>query len=543
MSTDVNDTKETIYVDVEDEITSIIDKVKSSNKKIVALVLPKRAASLQSIVNMKLLDRTAQNSKKNVVLITKEQALLPLAGAAGVYVAPNLQTKPEIPPPPSSMSATTTLPVDSEPQAGPEDDSLEVERTEPEVKPETPAKPKKSKKKPKIPNFEKFRLRLILGILAVLLLIAGWVMGAIVLPKATITLATDTQDINTNFNLTADTQASKLDLESKTIPATRKNFRATDSEKVQSTGEKNIGKKADGEILMELTSCDKGSVTIPEGTTVTSGGLNYVTEDEVTLGSVVIFGICQNETRPDISSDTVDVTAQEPGKQYNIGEDKSFSVAGYSDIDAESSKKFKGGSNKIVKIVTQGDADRALQAIEKRANDDAPGDLKDELQDEGYYPLGSTLQSEDPVITTSPNVGDKASDVTVTATTSYTMDGVKEQQLRQLIDAEADKKIDNKEQNLQDYQLSDATINLRGGGDSGDQLPLNIKITLTAGPELDKQQIKEAAAGKTSEEVKDQFEGRPGVNGVDVEYNPFWVKKVPSNSSKIEIRVNNESDN
>ena len=90
-------TKDTIYVDIDDEITSIIDKIESSNSKIIALILPKRATVLQSIVNMRLLKRASDDSGKRTVLITSEQGLLPLAGVAGVYVAKNLQSKPEIP--------------------------------------------------------------------------------------------------------------------------------------------------------------------------------------------------------------------------------------------------------------------------------------------------------------------------------------------------------------------------------------------------------------------------------------------------------------
>src|SRR5947199_344112 len=89
--------KDTIYIDIDDEITGIIDKLRASNGKIVALVLPKRASVFQSIVNMKLLKRAADDSKKNLVLITSEAGLLPLAGAAGVHVAKTLTSKPEIP--------------------------------------------------------------------------------------------------------------------------------------------------------------------------------------------------------------------------------------------------------------------------------------------------------------------------------------------------------------------------------------------------------------------------------------------------------------
>ena len=65
--------KDTIYIDVDDEITGIIDKVKNSKSKVVALVLPKRATVFQSIVNMKLLKKSVEGSNKNLVLITAEK--------------------------------------------------------------------------------------------------------------------------------------------------------------------------------------------------------------------------------------------------------------------------------------------------------------------------------------------------------------------------------------------------------------------------------------------------------------------------------------
>jgi hypothetical protein len=111
--------KDVIYVDVDDEITSIIDKLENSGQKVVALVLPKRAASLQSIVNMKLLKRSADNAGKNLVLITSEQALLPLAGAAGLHVAKNLQSKPDIPAAPAAAAAAAIahrLPAEDVPE-------------------------------------------------------------------------------------------------------------------------------------------------------------------------------------------------------------------------------------------------------------------------------------------------------------------------------------------------------------------------------------------------------------------------------------------
>jgi len=47
--------KDVIYIDVEDDITAIIGKIKASSEKIVALVPPKRVGVLQSAVNLRLL--------------------------------------------------------------------------------------------------------------------------------------------------------------------------------------------------------------------------------------------------------------------------------------------------------------------------------------------------------------------------------------------------------------------------------------------------------------------------------------------------------
>src|SRR5689334_15273302 len=90
--------KDVIYIDVEDDITAIISKVKASKEKIVALVPPKRIGVLQSAVNLRLLERASKQGKKRLVLITNNHALMSLAASASIPVARNLQSKPEIAP-------------------------------------------------------------------------------------------------------------------------------------------------------------------------------------------------------------------------------------------------------------------------------------------------------------------------------------------------------------------------------------------------------------------------------------------------------------
>ncbi|MGH7241224.1 MAG: hypothetical protein ACREGB_02945, partial [Candidatus Saccharimonadales bacterium] len=206
------DNKDTIYIDIDDEITTIIEKVRSSSEKIVAMVLPKRATVLQSIVNMKLLKRSAENAQKSLVLITSEAGLVPLAGTVGLYVARNLQSKPEIPSvdavndepetldepddsgvefdpanaadkPVGDLAVSSSVPLVGKATAGKAAadtiETLELDDDEAPAAAAGTAKPVKTpkSKKPKkdkklaVPDFDSFRKKLLLGVPVLLLVI------------------------------------------------------------------------------------------------------------------------------------------------------------------------------------------------------------------------------------------------------------------------------------------------------------------------------------------------------------------------------------
>jgi hypothetical protein len=557
-----DDQKDTIYIDIDDEITSVIDKMQSSPKKIVALVLPKRATVFQSIVNMKLLKRTADDAKKHVVLITSESALMPLAGAVGIHVAKTPQTKPEIPPAPMAASAAANAPaedvdLDKSATVGAlsgvpdEDESLEVDNGEPEATSAAAKGDKKGKKekkpkgaggkKLKIPNFEKFRTKLFLGAAALILLIVGFVLAFMVLPKATVTLATNTDNIDVNETFTTDPNAQEFDQQNKVLPSVSKEFRKTDTEKVAATGEKNLGKKASGEVTLKLTNCDADQVTIPAGTTVSTSNMAYVTQSRVTLQSVEIGGECRNDDFSNISSKSTGITASEAGEKYNIGSDKSFSVAGYSAVSGSNDSSISGGTDKIVKVITDEDINKAKDTIAKRAGNEAPDELTEDIKSEGYRPLDATLTSSQPTVTSSPNVGAEASEVTVTSTTVFTMTGVKEDDLKKLIEETAKSKIDPETQGIRDNGLDDATISVENKG-AGGQFELSLQATVVAGPDLDEEKLKKDIAGKKRGEIQDMLKKLPGVNDVEVAYSPFWVQATPKSANKIDIVIKGNDD-
>ena len=77
---------QTFYIDINEEISSVIDRLKKSMAKDNYFVVPKRALFIQSVVNLKLLKREADKIGKQVVIVTQDEIGASMAQRAGINV-------------------------------------------------------------------------------------------------------------------------------------------------------------------------------------------------------------------------------------------------------------------------------------------------------------------------------------------------------------------------------------------------------------------------------------------------------------------------
>ncbi len=546
-------TKKTIYIDVDEEITGIIDKVRSANESIVALVVPKRAAVFSSIVNLKLLKRAADQNKKRVVLITANQSVLPLAGVVGLHVAANLNSKPYIPKPPDAEITDTQL----------EDEAIEIDPAvaataaviaaksatkddTPVIKVDSPnktsksgakdenlasTKPKKVKKqKFKVPNFNRFRMFLIAGIVALIVLLVGGYWAFAIAPKAVVNLSGENNEASLSFKIVADTAATELNEEGGVVTSTVKTIKKTESEKAPATGEKDNGNKASGTITLKNCSQSDGSVNIPAGTGVSSGELTFIMQETVFLEPSIFSGSgkCLSDSKD------VEVIAQEGGEKYNVGE-KNYIVAGFSSVSAEGSE-MKGGTTDIVKVVSDKDVETAKQKLSDNTAG-ATEELKAALKAEGYIGIEDTFTSTPGTYVPTPAVGSESNEVTVSVETTYTMLGVKEEDMKKLVKAKAEKDagIDTSKQSILDDGLGKASYQI--GAINGSVTEITVNTNIVAGPEFDEEAIKQEIAGKKRGIAEQELANRPGVKAVRIDTKPFWNYSVPKDIKKINIVI------
>jgi len=550
--------KTTIYVDVDDEITAIIDKVKQAPGKIVALVLPKRATVLQSIVNMKLLKKSAVTAKKSLVLITSEAGLMPLAGVVGLHVAKSLQSKPAIPPMPDDRSAAEPEEVvgeDIEPEEPEIDDqqsigelagmkeeevteTIELDNTEDEPQPKDKKKASAAlAKKFRVPDFDKFRTIFFLSILGVIVLIVGWIFAFMVTPKAKITIKTDSTAVPSTMSITASTSATTLDVDGHIVPAVSKEVKKTDTEKTTASGKKDVGTKATGSVTVR--NCDySDGFTIPAGSTFTTGGKSYVSTEAVTVPKFSGNSSSCSLSGSSSGKATVNVSAQSAGDSYNIAAAQ-YSVPGIpssAKVDAIGSA-MSGGTSKVVTVVNQSDVDAAAAKMKGRLDQEGETELTALMVNDQLYGLTETKVVSEPKITSSPAVGQEASgEVVVTSETTYTVLGVKKSDLSALVKKDVEAKIDTAKQSILDDGMDEAVARLEARKDAN-EATLNFQTIATAGPKLDENAIKESVRGKKKGQVQNEIGSIPGVKEVEVDYSPFWIYKTPKASKKITVII------
>ena len=571
MSTE--DLKDTIYIDVDEEITGIIDKIQESDKKVVALVLPKRASVFQSIVNLKLLKRAAEKKSQNLVLITSEPSILPIAGAVGIHVAKTPHSKPEIPAHPDSvdqyedesmhldngkefdpkssrekavgeLAAASGVALTEEKIHKPEDidetidisdESLIDDATgKGENEPSKSKKSKKSKKDKKdsslkVPDFNKFRKILIIGGIVFASIIVLFFLFGNLLNKATITIQTTTQPVNASITLNLDTAAKSLNTANSTVPAVAQSTQKSSSQSVPTTGQVNNGNKATGSVTISV-ACSSTPPVVTSGLGLSSGGVSFITQKSVTLTSCSCSTICT-------FSGEVPVIAVSGGANGNLssGSKLSFNDQNHTNYSASNSSPFTGGTDNMVNAVSQNDINAATQKIGSQDTSSVKTALENQLKQAGLVPIAGTFNTGTANTVASPTLGSAGNQVTVTQTVTYTMLGVQQSYLSQLVTNSVNQQINTSQQSIVDDGVSTAQYNVIQSNETTAQV--TMQATASVGAKLDTSTIKQEVAGKKTADVESTIKSNPGVTNVTVKLSPFWVSSVPTDQKKIVINI------
>ena len=539
--------KDVIYIDVEDDITSIIGKVNDAKQKIVAIVPPKRIGAIQSAVNLKLVHRAAENADKRLVIISNNPALASLAASAGIPVAKNLQSKPEL----ASIAALAVdedddiidgaeLPVgEHAAQAEKSTDSADLKDAAPLAAVSAGASTKSTRLKDggKVPNFNTARKKIFIIAAAAIALIAFLVWAIMFAPSARIIITAKTSDSALSSRVTVGPTLA-TDLRASTIKAETKTIKKDVSIPFTATGKKDVGEKATGQVRFSHQSLS--SRTIPAGTELaSSGGLTYVTNAAVTLPASTISADCFPTACAGTANGTV--TASEGGSKYNAA---TGSLSGTpSGVSATFISPTGGGTDKTITVVTQSDVDAVIDQVEKAGQADAAkNELKAAFKDD-FIILDSSFKSDKSAVKPAPGVDQESADgkAALAGQIVYSLTATSKSETGKFLDAYFAQQIDGKsDQKIYDNGVKGTTFTNISGVENG--FAANISTNGKIGPNIDETRLKEFAKGKSFGEIQGEVESVDGVESADIKFSPFWVSSAPNdiNRIKIEFKVNGE---
>jgi len=523
--------KEVIYIDIEDDITAIIGKVKSSSKKIVALVPPKRASVFTSFVNLKLLKKAAKDTNKRLVIVTADDSLTTLAGGLGLYVAKNLQTPPAIPEVNSRPSVPSAVIQAGGVAAPVVDDAAESPVPVAESKKSKNLKPLDSGKK--LPDFNRFRKWLLIGGAALVALVLLWWWAFLIAPSAEVVVSADQTRIRTEFDLDVvlDGDAENSD-DAPQISGQRQSIKLEQTAQAKATGKKNKGKKASGELT--ITNCGSQNYSVSKGDGFSADGLTFISAESTTVPQSGYSFEPGGFTCDEDGQATVGIVATQPGGDYNLSA-QSYQISGSPDNVQADGSAMSGGTDDIVTVLTKDDVERALAGLSE--DNTTRSEILEQLTSEfsgGVYLFDDTLvdKTNDPKAT--PGVGSETDAAEVVATQTYSIVGVSRSELETIITKQFESEL-KQQQAVTNTGIDDMvpTIN----EENGKQITFTIISNGLAGPDLDIARLKDELTGRRYSEALSYVEKLPSVNDAEISLSPIWVGKMPRSASKITVTI------
>jgi hypothetical protein len=537
-----------VYLDVEDDITGVIGKFSETAEDTVALVIPKRSNVFQSIVNLKLLQKTAAERGKTLNLISDDKRVITIANRLGIANAGSLAAVAAV----GQEEAVADLPSDvieeealasgmlavikPKTAAGSEPVSNQPEIKESDSAEDPAENAAKKDKKLKVPDFNRFKKRLVLaGALLVVLLIGLWAFLSR-LPKATVTIDGQTDKVATKFDFSVDPAAEAPNIEKGILPALSQEVTKTLSDTFTATGKKDIGKKASGTVT--VTNCESSEpISIPSETNfIAENGLVFKNSAVVSVpgSSFVGGGTCLRNGKENVA-----VTAAESGEKYNIGP-SNYTIEGEG-FDSENvtgtGGNMEGGTTEIVSVISKQDVDNTVKTLLEREKEGVEAELRNKFED-SHFILGESFTQTVSDTSPEPKVGAQATQGRVIVKVTYFQLAVNKEDMINLLKNRAESAAASANKHglgVVDPRLEQANISLIKNSNTR---KFNLQTEAVLGPAIDFEALANDIAGLGYSEAIKHIEGLPNVTHAEVNLSPFWVSSVPKDPSRTSISIN-----
>lgn len=534
---------EILYLEADEEITSVVDKLKGLDAKSVSLVAPKGSTIVQSVVSLKLLKKQAEKLDRKIAIITSDEVGRNLASRVGLPVyadtksAEPLEIAQEDVPDASEVveigadDEAAELPKDfevhrydqakdrqerqeavkpkediapakSEPKSEPAPDTAETKQeftkrpiesahVDNRAEMESARPIKAESKAPKISKPKKKTGWIIFGLAVAIIVVV--VAADLLLARVKVDIAIPADELQKTVAVTVERDKTALDLETSTIPGTQVQKEEEFSDIFSATGEKDAGEKATGNLTFKNES--GVNETIDAGATVaSSSGLEFTLQTTITVPKATLNA--EGDKVLGQASGAVEATAA--GDGYNLAASTSYSVYGKPRISV--SGGTSGGVTKKIRIVSNTDISEAQDKLQEKGKS---GLIEAISANKADVIIPDAEKIEVVSFATTKNANDEASEFKATARVRITTLTYKTEDLKKVSLAQLEKTLKEGKGLLTtdgdsfDVKVSSSDINVG-------KVSLQVAVTTHTGPAVDLSNLSKSWRAKTLGQIRQE---------------------------------------
>lgn len=563
-----------IYLEVDEEITSIIDRIHQIKAKKFGLVVPRGATVLQSVVNLKLIKKEAEKVDKIIAIVTLDKIGRNLAAQVGLPVYDDVKQAAVTAPTTKEQKishANDVIEIDmSQPgaqetvgdvpegvnvhyydQGGAVETGQETENKEEPEASNTAADGEKSKEKEEKPMAFKakeiktspiktmqqiaqpasavksakkkgLKLKIIIALSAAIVAAAVyWVVGS----RALITIKIDAEPYEAKAPVMVDAAILGNELEDAKIAGTLVETGLDVSQNYKATGKKQVGEKAKGTLT--FYNNDGVEQTLPSGTTVTASGLKFNLTSALTVPKAVVSGGAIVQGKAD-----GEVVAPEAGSQYNLPTSTTYSI---SKALISVTGGTTGGTTKEVTVVQASDITDAKDKIIAAKSSELRDDIKNQAKD--LYVVESAINYSFENFTASKEVGAEADSFDVKAKLKAQAILFDEADLREAVasqtkkDLPADKSLLTDEKDIITPTLTSVDLAKK-------EMRLQAVLSSHVGKAVSTEGLDKKIKGKSAKNARSVIESQVGTSNIDITIKPnIGLLRMPFLANSIKFKL------
>ncbi|PIP51474.1 hypothetical protein COZ61_00340 [Candidatus Berkelbacteria bacterium CG_4_8_14_3_um_filter_33_6] len=541
--------KEIIYLDVDEELPSIVAKIKNSTQTQIVLVVPKGALILQSLINLKLIKKNADKEKKKISFVTQDQVgknLLIKTGyqidnSVGVIKDKSSENREEFGAEEDVPLVTVHHFQSTNTEVADEEEIEKKVEEEKKIKEIAGSYQEFNQKKVeaiKLPR-KKFNLnfkKLALIILFILLLFGIIIFG----PSATVSISVIGEPFKQTEKIEIVEATSKDSLTANQVSGKILTFEAKAQEDFQTTGKKNVGEKAKATIMV-YNSWSTEIQTVAKDSVFKKNDLEFILLSDISVPGATL-SLTEGKISTVAGKTSATIEAKEAGDNYNVSSGRfiieSISGEKREKIYGETDKSMTGGSTQEIKIISQEDYNLAVEKLENLAKEEAKNKLVEQNKELQIFVDAISTETVDKK--SSKNIGSEAEKFNLLVKVKATVIGVDANEYKNKFIELIKKQVpEDKSLNLRENDAIEIKIETQDYANKKLSTISNISTQLS--PKLDLEKIKKEIVFKPESIAEDMIKSDQ-VEKVIIDLKPAYnpIKKLPIISSRIKVQIEYE---